>query len=298
MKVNLRPPFQSHQAFGGFEFYDVVKNGFVVGWWSAGITSAVACKYALEMYPDVRLYYIKIDSAHHDNERFKTDCEKWYGVKIQTLQSSEFKDQFEVIEKTGAVNTPEGAPCTKHLKKNVRFNFESLNQISLFNNITILNQVWGFEYDKNQVNRAIRFGQQYPYTHPLFPLIEKGIDKNMCAGILLSAGIEIPEMYKLGYSNNNCIGCVKGGKGYWNKIRTDFPPVFNRMKLLERKVGYSAINGTFLDELNPNAGRIKEEVIPNCGLVCEVEFAEIPDVSLEAVMGKEMTIYEAIKLRA
>jgi hypothetical protein len=275
-----------------------MKKGFVVGWWSAGITSAVACKYALEMYPDVKLYYIKIDSAHKDNERFKSDCEKWYGVKVETIQSKEFKDQFGVIEKTGAVNTPEGAPCTKILKKEVRYDLERINELSLFNDYTILNQVWGFEYDKAQVNRAIRHGQQYPGTNPLFPLIEKGIDKNMCAGILLSAGIEIPEMYKLGYSNNNCIGCVKGGKGYWNKIRTDFPFTFNRMSLLERKVGYSCINGTFLDELDPKAGRMKTEIMPNCGLVCEVEFADIPDVSLEAVMGKEMSIYEAIKKRA
>jgi hypothetical protein len=272
-----------------------MNKGFIAGWWSAGITSAVACKYAIEMYPDVRLYYIKIDSAHPDNERFKADCEKWYGREIKVLQNKEFKDQFDVIEKTGAVNSPEGAPCTKHLKKNVRFNFESLNQITLFNNITILNQVWGFEYDKTQVNRAIRFGQQYPYTNPLFPLIEKGIDKNMCAGILISAGIELPEMYKLGYSNNNCIGCVKGGMGYWNKIRIDFPLSFERMAKLERKVGYSCINGTFLDELSPESGRTKTEVMPNCGLVCEVEFADLPDVSLDAVMGKEITIYEAIK---
>ena len=54
-------------------------KGFTVGWWSAGITSAVACKIALEMYENVRLYYIKIGTAHKDNERFMADCEKWYG---------------------------------------------------------------------------------------------------------------------------------------------------------------------------------------------------------------------------
>ena len=70
------------------------------------------------------------------------------------------------------------------------------------------------------------------------------------------------------------------------------------MAVAERKVGHSCINGTFLDELNPKAGRMKTEIMPNCGLVCEVEFADIPDVSLDAVMGKEMTIYEAINKRA
>ena len=34
------------------------REGFIVAWWSAGVTSAVACKMALEMYDNVKLYYI------------------------------------------------------------------------------------------------------------------------------------------------------------------------------------------------------------------------------------------------
>jgi hypothetical protein len=275
------------------------REGFIVAWWSAGITSAVACKMALEMYDNVKLYYIKIDTAHIDNDRFKRDCERWYGCKIETLQSNDFKDQFEVIEKTGAINTPTGAPCTLNLKKNVRFDFERLNEINLFNNYGILNQVWGFEYDKEQINRAIRHGQQYPGTKPLFPLIEKGITKENCAGYLMNAGIELPLMYKLGYNNNNCIGCVKGGMGYWNKIRVDFPYHFTRMAKLERQIGYSCLHNEkegniWLDSLNPNRGRMSKEIMPNCGMVCEVEFADIPDKNLESVIEGKMSIYEAI----
>ena len=43
-------------------------------------------------------------------------------------------------------------------------------------------------------------------------------------------------MYKLGYNNNNCIGCVKGGQAYWNKIRIDFPETFNKMAKLENLI--------------------------------------------------------------
>lgn len=265
---------------------------FIVGWWSAGITSAVACKMALELYQNVELYYIDIDTAHEDNVRFKDDCEKWYGRKIRTLKSKEFNNQFEVIEKIGAVNTPTGAPCTLHLKKNVRFDFERLNELNLFNARTIAGQVWGYEYEPKEINRAIRHLQQYPATKPLFPLIEKGLTKEMCAGLLLKNGIALPKMYELGYSNNNCIGCVKGGMGYWNKIRIDFPDTFNRMKLLERKVGYSCINGMFLDELNPRMGRMSLEVLPNCGTICDVEFADIPDKNLESVIKGNVSIYE------
>ena len=139
---------------------------------------------ALELYQNVELYYIEIDTAHEDNARFKADCERWYGCEIKTLKSKEFNNQYEVIEKTGAVNSPMGAPCTLHLKKNVRFDFERLNELSLFNTRTIAGQVWGYEYEPKEINRAIRHLQQYPATKPLFPLIEKGIDKrNVCRAI-------------------------------------------------------------------------------------------------------------------
>jgi len=48
------------------------------------------------------------------------------------------------------------------------------------------------------------------------------------------AEIELPEMYKLGYEHNNCVGCVKGGMGYWNKIRVDFPLRFKEYADMEK----------------------------------------------------------------
>ena len=70
--------------------------------------------------------------------------------------------------------------------------------------------------------------------------------------IISEAGIELPAMYRLGYSNNNCVGCVKGGMGYWNKIRKDFPDIFQRTVELENKAGHSCIKGKFLKDLKQN----------------------------------------------
>ena len=86
-------------------------------------------------------------------------------------------------------------------------------------------------------------------------------------------GIPMPVMYQLGYQNNNCIGCVKGGMGYFNKIRKDFPVQFNKLAVLERKLGF-AINKdkngmVFLDQLDPNRGNYKDDAPAACGFVCE-----------------------------
>jgi hypothetical protein len=96
-------------------------------------------------------------------------------------------------------------------------------------------------------------------------------------------------MYLLGYRNNNCIGCVKGQAGYWNKIRVDFPEVFDRMALLERKFNAALcktepiVNGKrtrqriFLDELDPKAGRYGAEPSMSCGILCQAEYDQLGD---------------------
>lgn len=77
-------------------------------------------------------------------------------------------------------------------------------------------------------------------------------------------------MYDLGYNNNNCVGCVKGGMGYWNKIRKDFPDVFNKMSALERELGCSCMNGLYLDELTPDRGRNEKIILPECDIFCQI----------------------------
>lgn len=257
-----------------------------IAWFSAGITSAVACKLAVEQFEDVELYYIHIGTAHEDNARFITDCEQWIGKKINIVSNQKgYKDQFDVIRKTKYVNGASGARCTLELKKKVRQQLEDELQYD--------NQVFGFEYSPKEINRAIRFKEQHPHTNPLFPLIDARLTKDECAGILLAAGIELPVMYKLGYSNNNCIGCVKGKKGYWNKIRQDFPEVFAEMAAAEREVGATCIKEdlpgggserVYLDELEPERGRIPTAVIPACGMFCQVEFAHIMDGRVGFIM--------------
>ncbi len=275
----------------------VEKNGFQLAWSSCGITSAVAGKIAIDKNPNTRFYYMEIESAHPDNERFINDLEKWYGTEIIRLKSDKYKDQFDVIEQTGYVNGPAGARCTMELKKNVRFELEKRLKPDLFDldREQYTSQVHGFEWDLNEITRALDYAMDFPYTNPVFYLIEEKLTKQNCAQILLDAGIALPEMYILGYNNNNCIGCVKGGKGYWNKIRIDFPEYFNRMAILERKVGRSCINGCFLDELNPNDGRTPKPIIPNCSVVCE-DIAP-PEINLSLarqVYHGQITIKEAV----
>jgi len=265
----------------------------VISWWSGGITSAVACRLALEKYKNVRLIYIETGSHHPDTKRFKIDCEQWYGREIETRQSNKYENHIDVVLTERFVNGPTGAKCTKVLKKDVREKVEREFEWS--------NQVYGLEFEETQINRAIRWQEQYEYTNALFPLIENSLSKNESAGIVLGAGIKLPEMYKLGYSNNNCIGCVKGGKGYWNKIRIDFPETFKQMAEAEREINATCIKETigkktkriFLDELEPTAGNEADLVIGECGIFCQVDFAHLMSPKVIDIMEGRLSIYEA-----
>ncbi len=247
-----------------------MKSEIWVSWWSAGVTSAVATKIAT-WGDKVEPYYIEIGTAHPDNERFLADCELWYGKKINRLKSTKYKDQFDVIEQTGYVNGPNGARCTLELKKEVRYLFEQRREGNLFVPALpiIQHNIMGFEFSPKEINRAIEFQMDFPHPHPLFPLIKKKLTKENCHALIQSVGIKEPAMYLLGYNNNNCIGCVKGGMGYWNKIRVDFPDHFARMAKAERAAGHSCINGVFLDELHPDRGYEVKPIIPECGFVCQ-----------------------------
>lgn len=234
-----------------------------VAWFSCGAASAVATKLALESWDGQGEFVIAscvVENEHPDNERFLKDCEKWYGKQILRLRSLKYKDCWEVWEKNRYLAGIAGAKCTTEMKKLVRQKFQKISD----------DQVFGFTIEEKK--RAERFQQNNPEVSLKTPLINHGVTKKECFIRLQQAKIELPMMYRLGYQNNNCIGCVKGGAGYWNKIRKDFPEVFARMAKLERELGARLTKHknkrVFLDELPETAGRFQKETDMECGLWC------------------------------
>lgn len=237
----------------------------VIAWFSCGCVSAVACSMVIARFKNVKLFYIDTGQEHPDNKRFLHDCERWYQLPISIVKNDKFVDAFDVISKSHYLNGPSGARCTLELKKRMRWVIE--DKLKIWHA-----QVFGF--DITELRRAQRFTEQYPKSKPIFPVIDAKLSKAECLGILKAKGIEIPMMYKLGYHNNNCIGCVKGGRGYWARIRKDFPSVFAKMASLERELNHSCINGCFLDEL-PQKYAMMPPIVESCSLFCDPEFLNI-----------------------
>jgi hypothetical protein len=112
-------------------------------------------------------------------------------------------------------------------------------------------------------------------NHELFlewTLRDAGLTKPDCLQMLRDTGIEIPVMYRLGFENNNCIGCVKAtSPRYWNLVRKHFPDVFKRRAEQSRRLGakLARYKGAriYLDELPSDA---TEQVVEDlsCGPQC------------------------------
>lgn len=247
---------------------------------SCGASSAVAAKIAVDAWSksrEVRVVYADLLADEHpDNRRFLEEVEKWIGVPIELHRNEKYSGIDDVFLQNRYIVGITGAACTKRLKRDV------IDAICDPGDVRVI----GYSNDPKERQRAIGLQARNLQMKFAWVLIDGGITKTDCYHILSNAGIELPTMYLLGYEHNNCIGCVKGGMGYWNKIRIDFPEVFAKRAAIQRDIGAGFGGGGsqfFLDELDPEAGRDVPEQDIECGVFC----SGYSDVLTEAVKTAE-----------
>lgn len=242
----------------------------IVVQFSCGAAYAVAAKLVVGRYGqthDVHLINAFVKEEHPDNRRFLTDCEKWIGRTVTVLRDEKYGASVdEVFRRKRYMKGLRGAPCRKAIKGDV------LDAYELPGDTKVLGYTFGEE------DRLNDFLDANPTSKVICPLIEAKLTKPDCLALLERAGVEMPVMYRMGYHNANCIGCVKGGAGYWNKVRRDFPDTFEQRAAREESIGPGArllrhrsgqLKGQrfYLRELHPDAGR-HEDVDIECGAAC------------------------------
>lgn len=255
-----------------------------VCWFSCGAASATATHLVVRQLrlmgePPPVIVYCNVKEEHPDNMRFLKDCEAWFGQEVLILENEKYGGSiYEVFKKTRYLKGVKGARCTGALKKDVRKAFERPTDLQVFG------------YTSDEQHRIDRFKDENYMVQTWDVLIEHDVSKQDCLDTVMAAGIELPAMYKLGYRNANCIGCVKGEAGYWNKIRVDFPEVFERMADMEEELGRTVCKierrtadtppgerpkavRVPLRELPPDQGNYSMELNIECGIFCNSEEA-------------------------
>lgn len=238
-------------------------------WFSCGAASAVAAKKTLELYGDshdVRVINNPIAEEDADNRRFLVDAQGWLGVEIEIARSSKYPSAscVEVWDDRKFMGGVDGAPCTQELKKKARQEWEKQHHPDW--------NVLGFTADeRDRVKRFITRER----ANMLPVLLMLGMSKADCYETVQKAGLRLPRVYKQGYPNANCIGCVKAtSPTYWNHVRKQHPDIFQHRAEQSRKIGarLARVNNEriFLDELSPDAiGRPMKNLDFECGIFCE-----------------------------
>lgn len=247
-----------------------VKDGDTIAvWFSCGAASAVAAKKTIQIYGNrctIRVVNNPVAEEHEDNKRFLKDVEQWIGQSIETAVNDKYPScsAVDVWSRRKYMSGVAGAPCTLELKKEARKQWEQKNKVDW--------HVLGFTFDEQ--GRAERF-KKGERKNLLAVLVDEQLTKGDCFGELIKAGIDVPEIYKLGYPNANCIGCVKAtSPTYWNHVRKIHPEVFEARALQSRGIGARLVRvkgeRIYLDELGPDArGQAMKSMDFECGNFCE-----------------------------
>lgn len=248
----------------------------IVAWVSCGTASAVTAKLIIAKYRDTHeivLARCLVPEEDEDNDRFAADIEQWFGMPILNLKSDEYASCEDVWTRTRYMSGPKGARCTVEMKKAVRQQFERDWNPDL--------QAFGYTIDER--DRADNFRAANPDVRLVTPLIDDGLDKEACHAIVHRAGILLPLMYRLGFNNANCWGCVAAqSPSYWNRVRRHRPDVFERRAVLSRELGVRLVKGTsgareriYLDELDPSLGEKDRDPPMECSLLCRMAEQDI-----------------------
>lgn len=239
----------------------------IVCQFSCGAASAVATKLALSEYGS-RCFILNafIVNEHPDNRRFLTDCERWFGVPVTVLRDEKYgADIVQVFKRKQFMKGRYGAPCSRALKRDLLDAWARPGDVMVFG------------YTAEEADRLDDFRDRNPDRPVLAPLVDRGIGKEDCKAMLQRAGIELPMMYRIGYDNANCIGCVKGGEGYWRAIREDFPVEFETLANVQDEIGpgsYLFRNRATGERYGlrdiPHGPARRNESIPSCSFFCEM----------------------------
>lgn len=202
----------------------------VIAWFSGGVTSAIACLWALHRFENVDIVFMDTKrNEDPDTYRFLEDCERLlYNRKVKWLSNPNYGSIEQIWEKNLTLNTAHGALCSTELKREMREGYQDVaNDYA---------QIFGFDSsNKREMTRHDNMRRNYPEINVISPNVAFGYSKKKCIQLLEGFGVKVPLAYYWGFMNNNCLEslCVQGGIGYYKKAQQLFPEKFYKMAMRE-----------------------------------------------------------------
>jgi hypothetical protein len=190
---------------------------------SGGVASAYVAWWAKNNIEKEVIYYFNDTHwEHKDLYRFLDDVEKTLNIKIFHHDDGRTPEQvFYDSRMLGSNRTP---LCSRILKAEMLQKFVNPGDTLYFG------------IDPGEIHRAARIAPIYQRfgCEAKFPLIDNLITREDMFKKMEELNIEIPQMYKDGFTHNNCSGgCVRAGKKQWVALYGKYPEVYAERERME-----------------------------------------------------------------
>lgn len=208
---------------------------------SGGVSSAYVAKWVKEnIEGDIVYYFNDTGWEHPDLYRFLKDIEKALDIKIHRDSDGRTPEAVFYDERMlGSNRTPN---CSKILKATRLQKFAWVGDVLYFG------------IDTTEIKRAARISMVYRRLGmtTVFPILENPIAKDDIMREVEALGVEIPQLYKDGFSHNNCSGgCVRSGRKQWASLYRKYPRVYADRERVETEFSeYIGRESTFMKNLS------------------------------------------------
>lgn len=185
--------------------------------YSGGAGSYVAAKRVVEECEEVILLFTDTKIEDEDLYRFLEQSQKKLGVPLVTIADG--RDPWQVYKDTRYIGNTRGARCSIDLKRKVARQYidDNYPEATLHFGIDLMEQ--------HRAEGIQKVWEGYKCSFPLFQ--EPYLNKNTILEALQEDGLELPRLYKMGFSHNNCGGfCVKAGQGHFANLLKEKPEYY------------------------------------------------------------------------
>ncbi|MDF9491385.1 hypothetical protein P5772_02355 [Bacillus cereus] len=199
--------------------------------YSGGIGSWYAAKRVIDKYGTENVILLFSDTLIEDEDlyRFLDETSNDFGVKITRIEDG--RTPWEVFKDVRWLGNSRLAQCSHLLKQKtaekwVKDNFQP-DECVLYLGID-----WTEEHrTKSPVKNWSPYKVEFPMCE------EPYLTKEEMLNELDRKGIEIPRLYKMGFSHNNCGGmCVRAGQAHFINLLKTMPDRFEWLEKYEKEM--------------------------------------------------------------
>jgi len=207
---------------------------------SGGLASGYVAYWASKNLENVTYYFNDTKWEHPDLYRFMSDLENRFNIEI--MHDNDGRSPEDVFYDEKILGSNRLPVCSRILKAKRLQRFANKGDTIYFG------------IGPEEIHRAARITPIYARlgVSTQFPLIDNEVTKNDVLELYAQENIDIPQLYKDGFTHNNCSGgCIRGGMKHWSAVLRVYPDVYADRERIEHEFfNRYGKKATFLKEMS------------------------------------------------